>query len=147
MSQGCPISVSQINEKAARLSSLTVFIAILIFLLTAEKWIIFFLAFDFFLRAFLKKNLSPLCRLSGLVLESLKIKPVMINEGPKRFAARIGFVFCFLISIFILLSFSPWIINVMAGFILVCAFLEAFFRYCLGCKMYFLLQGGFNERA
>ena len=91
MRQSCPIVDAQINEKLARLISFGVFITSLIFLLTPAKWIILVLALDFFLRAYFKKPYSPLCLFCKFILEILKIKQKIVNAGPKKFAAKIGF--------------------------------------------------------
>jgi len=143
MIQICPVVNFQINKKVARLNSFFTLIIFVLFVFTDIKYPVFFLCLDFFFRAFLKGRYSAVSFLSKSFLGLLKIEPSMANAGPKIFAARLGFLFCFLISLFYLFSFFS-IANFLSFIMIILASLELFFNFCLGCKVYsFLCKLGY----
>ncbi|XCN73285.1 MAG: DUF4395 domain-containing protein [Candidatus Electrothrix aestuarii] len=123
----CPVSFKQINEKAVRVNAALAFLSILLFLLTPWKWIILIVGVDFFIRGFLNPQYSLFANISKGILSILAIKPVMVDACPKIFAAKIGFLFCCLLT-------ASWIFTLertalIAGAIfMTCAALEALFR-------------------
>lgn len=139
MNQSCPISKDLINEKVARLNGLFTLIAMLLFVFAVAKWIIFVIGVDFFLRAFGVPRYSPVSAVSKSILKALRVKPEMVNAGPKMFAAKIGFACCYLMAIFYVLG-QDIPANVIGCIMIACASLEAFLGYCVGCKMYTLMQ-------
>lgn len=78
---------------------------------------------------------GPLSVASKTLLDLFRIKPILINAGPKIFAAKIGFVCSLLISVFYVSSHSAALLS-FGIMLMVCSFLEAFFNFCIGCKMY-----------
>ncbi len=142
MSGGCVFVAFQVNEKAVRVTAFLTMLAVSTFLIMRENWILYVLTVDFFIRAFIKPSYSPLAFISGIVLSVIHIKPVLINAGPKLFAAKIGFVFCLTMIVFETLNLPFWTDGV--GLILLfCAALEAFTGFCVGCKLYsfFFIKG------
>ncbi len=139
MVQVCPVVDFQINKKVARLNAVFTLTIFLLFTLTNFKYFIFFLSLDFFFRAFLKGKYSIINFFNKTLLKLFKIKPSLINAGPKVFAARIGFLFCFLVSFFYVFNFLL-IANYLSFIMIVLAFLELFFDFCLGCKVYAFLR-------
>ena len=135
MQEMCPITFEQINERAAQTNAALVVVSLLFFLFTAYKWIILFLAFDFFIRGFLKLSYSYYSAISKTILRIFKVKPLMVNAGPKIFAAKIGFIFCCLIGISYLLNFQKTGL-IISSILIFFAALEAIFRFCLACKIY-----------
>jgi len=138
MVQACPIVSFQINKKVARLNALFTLIVLILFIFTDIKCIVFFLCLDFF-RAFLKGRYSLTSFFSKFLLKLFGVKPSMINAGPKMFAARLGFLFCLLIFLSYLFNFLL-IANILSSIMVILASLEFFFGFCLGCKIYTLLQ-------
>ena len=138
MNKICPISSIKINEKVARLNALFVIISILIFILTPIKWIIFFLIFDFGLRAVNKGTYSPIAFLSRSLADVLKLKPEMVDASPKFFAAGMGFVFCILIAVLYIIDLS-FFANLAAITLMFFASLEFVLSFCIGCKVYALI--------
>ncbi len=133
----CPLSKKTIDEHASQL----VGIFVLILLASSyffTNYILWFLLLDFLARS-VNARYSILARLSRKILDLLNIKPKPIGAAPKRFAARMGLLF-----VIILLSLLS--INCLVGyqitFILfsVAVSLEAFFKFCIGCKIYTLLS-------
>lgn len=138
MIQVCPVVGFQTNKKVARLNAFFTLIILIFFVLTDFKYPIFFLGLDFFSRAFLKGKYSMISFFNKHLLRLFKIEPSMMNAGPKIFAARLGFLFCFLISLFYLFDF-PLVANFLSFIIIILASLELFFDFCLGCKIYAFL--------
>ena len=134
----CPITHYQINGKVSRLNAFFSLIILILFIFTNMKFLIILLGIDFLLRASFKGKYSMISTLSKYLLRLFKVKPNMINAGPKIFAARIGFLFCFLIAIFYLANLI-FITNILSFIIMTLFSLELFFGFCLGCKVYSLL--------
>jgi len=131
----CPISNKKINEKVARLNAGFGILLLIVFALTQNILPILFLGLDFFLRSSDFVIYSPIRRVSQFVAKSLNLKPQFINEGPKRFAARIGLFFTILISIALILQ-APVVTLVIAGVLGLCSFLEGVFGFCVACEIY-----------
>lgn len=131
----CPISFKKIDENVARLNGLFTVLLLVIFLLTSSIVPVLLLLVDFLARGFERPQWSLLARLSKFILLTFKVKPLLINAGPKIFAARIGLLFSLLITLSVLfgLDITAIIFTAVFG---VCAFLEAAFNYCVACKLY-----------
>jgi hypothetical protein len=139
MVQICPVVDFKINKKVARLNALFTLIILVLFVFSDIKYPIFILVLDFFTRAFLKGKYSIISFFSKSLLGLLKIEPEMINAGAKMFAARLGFLFCFLISIFYFFNILN-AANIIALIVIVLASLEFFFDFCMGCTIYSVLR-------
>ena len=139
MIQVCPIVDFQVNKKVTRLNAFFTLIMLVFFVLTNIKCFVFLLCLDFFFRAFMKGKYSVISLFNKSLLKLLKIKPLMINAGPKMFAARLGFLFCFLIALFYLSGFIL-IAKSLSIIVIILASLELFFDFCMGCKIYSLLR-------
>lgn len=131
----CPISTRKVNERAVQLNAALTVLAMLLFLLTPHKWLIGVLFVDFLARGFLNPAYSPFSAISKTVVRILKIRPAMVNAGPKEFAAKIGFVFCCLVAGFHLADCRTTSL-MLALIFTTCAALEALFRICIACKIY-----------
>lgn len=138
MARLCPVSGIKIDEKVARCNAFITIIVLGAFLITGWEWIIFLLTVDFFLRGFFKGKASPVAAISKQIVKSLDLKPEMIDAGPKFFAAKIGCIFCLAISIFSVFSAVSGV-YIVGSILMICAAVEAFFGYCVGCKMYSLV--------
>jgi hypothetical protein len=135
----CPVDFIQVNENQVRLTALWVFILLLIALFAAPFPIFIFLLFDFFLRAFNFGKYSWLTQLSKIVIKNFKIGNKPIDQAPKRFAAKIGFLLSLIITLALFFQFPEFVFSlslVFAGF----AFLESFLGFCAGCYVYTFLQ-------
>ena len=134
MEKICPISSKQVNERVVQINAALVIISIL-FLFASHKWVIGVLSIDFFIRGFLNPSYSFYNTISRTVLHLFKIKPLMVNAGPKIFAAKIGFIFCCMIAASYLFDIPKMHLIVCLIFIF-CATLEAMFKFCFACKIY-----------
>lgn len=136
-SVSCPVDGVKVNESKVRTVAFFVWILMTAYLLTAVWVIPAVLILDFALRAFDFGKWSPLGRLSERVVKSFRFPALMIDQGPKRFAAGIGFVFSVAILALHLLGLNPLI---LVGLITLFAALEAFAGFCAGCHVYTLMQ-------
>ena len=110
-----------------------VLLSVGLYLLTHLSIIAILLAFDFGLRSFDLGKYSPFAQLSEVLVKTLKLGVKPIFYPPKRFAARIGFMFSLCI-----LALHFWGINPMlvAGILVFFAALESFAGICAGCSVY-----------
>ncbi len=143
MTEVCPVSVKQINERIARSNAILTFMFTLVFLLTPAKWIIYILAVDFIMRAFIDSSYSPFSILGRFIVTRINIEPKLINAGPKVFAARIGL---FLTAATIVLYLTGFTMTgyIAAGILTFFTFLEGILGICVACKIYPFL---FKERS
>ncbi|GAA2171630.1 MULTISPECIES: DUF4395 domain-containing protein [Glycomyces] len=128
-----------VNEVSARLVAGGVVAMSAAALAFQLEWLVAIIALGFLARVATGPSLSVLGQLvTRVVTPRLPIAPKPVPGPPKRFAQGIGAVFS--VTSFLLLAFD---LNV-AGWIVLAALtmaaaLEAFFAFCLGCKMFALL--------
>jgi Domain of unknown function (DUF4395) len=139
LSQVCPVSFKQVNEKAARINAILSAITVALFLVTSYKFIIIFLAVDFFIRGFIDPLYSFFTAISKSILRLSNSKPKLIDGSSKIFAAKLGFLFSTLIFLFAMLDFQ--LTSIAIGLMLILfALLEGVFGYCVGCKIYAFIE-------
>ncbi len=140
----CPISGEQRDNTTVRVVAGFVFIITGLSLLTALLFsarsaaiITGILALDFIIRAFVKPKYSPLATLARGIVSVLNLPRKMVDNAPKVFAARIGVIFSVTATILYAgnLLYAGGIVLVI---LLLCAALESFFSFCLGCFLYSL---------
>jgi hypothetical protein len=138
MTEVCPVNERQVNENITRLNALATIILMSVFMFTPVKWILFILPVDFALRSWFHGRFSPLGRVNSFLARSLNLKEIMINEGPKVFAARIGLILSALALGSFIAGFNlP--AYFLGGILVFFSFLEAAFGFCVACKIYPLL--------
>jgi uncharacterized membrane protein len=131
----CPISNERVNERVARIVGLLVFLTAMLALWKPSSLWLALLSVDFAARSFYRPwslfaNLArPLALRWGA--------PQIVDAAPKIFAARIG------LGLTLAAWFFAWIgigslSEILLGIMAICAFLEAFFGYCVGCSFYSL---------
>ncbi len=139
MAHVCPIDGNKVNEPTVRtVAGLAAIIAIVG--IVTQSFIPFaFLAYDFFVRGFLNREGSLLRWLAIKIVDVLDFEPKLIDGAPKRFAAKVGFVFSITLSVLSLFHL-PITIYSVGAILLICAILESVFAYCVGCEVYSLGQ-------
>jgi hypothetical protein len=121
------------NESRIRLTAFFVLLLIIIYMITGIGLIPVFLTLDFTLRGFGLGAYSPLAWISGRLVAALKLPLKPVYMPPKRFAARIGFLFCLAIVVAHYTHLSTIILSaIIAGF----AALESLAGFCAGCYVY-----------
>ena len=139
MTQTCPISFNRVDANFVRIIAAQVISIALLLIFTQELIFALILFFDFSVRILNLKQLSILAYISQFIIKYFKIEVELCDEAPKRFALYMGIIIITLFTIFYFFH-----LNIMASLLvsslLVCAFLEATFDYCVGCKVYHLIQ-------
>ena len=129
----CPISNERVNERVARLVGALVFmVAGLYIAYPSILWLVLLLA-DFSARSF-HRPLSLFANLAKPAAERLG-EPVIVDAAPKIFAAKIGLAMT-LAALAAHLAGMDGVAQGIIGIMLFCAFMEAAFGYCVGCKFY-----------
>lgn len=122
------------SENKIRLTAFLVLVLVLAYLITGNPWLFILLIVDFSLRATSEMALlSPLAAISGLITRilSMPVKPVYMP--PKRFAARIGMLFC----LGLLFAHNSQLGTLLLGAtIALFAALESLAGFCAGCWVY-----------
>jgi hypothetical protein len=133
--RSCPISNERVNERVARLVGALVFAAALTYLwLPSPLWLVL-LAADFTARSFYRPA-SPFAQLAKPLAERLGA-PLVVDAAPKIFAARIGLAMslaALALHMAGMVDAARTVLAVMA----LCAFMEAAFGYCVGCRFHTL---------
>jgi hypothetical protein len=143
----CPISDKTINERVARLNAAFTLLLVAGFIITNNLFFVVFLAIDFYLRTagFAKYSLVAIS--SKNIVRHLQVKELLINAGPKIFAARIGLIFSGLIIISYLLN-AKILALVIGGILVLFSFLESGFGLCVACEIYpFVYKFLYSKKA
>lgn len=139
MSQSCPISFKRIDTNFVRIVAVQVIIVALLLVFTQELIFAFILLFDFSVRILNLKKLSIFAYIAQLIIQQFSLEAKFCDEAPKRFALQVGIVIISLFTLLYLLEFNV-IASILVSILLLCAFLEASFDYCVGCKVYHIVQ-------
>jgi len=139
MSPSCPISQKRIDSNLVRVISFLVVVFTLLFSMTQMLPFILVVLFDITMRVMRREAYSPFIYLSQFILSRWKVEPHYTDESPKRFALYLGFAMAASIT---LLAFAGLmkLAVVVALIMVICAFLEVLFDFCIGCKLYYVLQ-------
>jgi len=139
LTHSCPISFKRIDANFVRLIATQVITIALLLLFTQHLLFAFILLFDFTARVLNFKQLSPFALVAKNIINYFQIKAQPCDEAPKRFALYLGLSIVSLLTFFYSVKLSI-IASTLVIILLICAFLEAVFDYCIGCKVYYLLQ-------
>jgi len=139
MTESCPISPDTLDDHATRIGAGLVILLTLASLWLGRVWLPLLLAVDFGLRSRGWNAWSPVARAAKALRSVAGLEPRPVNAGPKRFAALVGVLFSLCIAL-ALLFHHPRTAMALATVLFLCAALEAFLGFCVGCKVYSLLQ-------
>jgi hypothetical protein len=131
----CPVSEKKVNERVARLNATFTVLLIAGFIFTHYIIFVAFLAIDFYLRTADLAKYSPVAISSKSIVKYFQAKELLINAGPKIFAARIGLLLSSLIILSYILN-AKVLALVIAGILGLFSFLEAAFGLCVACEIY-----------
>ena len=139
MSKACPISSRRIDTNLVRLISTQVLIIAILLIYTKLPIFALILFIDFCARGARKPSFSPFFNIGKLAVITLKLHPNMTDEAPKRFALFMGLAFSFILSLLYISSYFETG-TIVAVVLLICALLETIFDFCLGWKVYQVIQ-------
>ena len=131
----CPISDRRVNERMARLNGFFTVLLIILFGFIGQWFIPAFLAIDFLMRSGGLSRFSPISFLSRSILKLLSVEKLLINAGPKIFAARIGLIISSAILVAYFTGLNLLALS-LAGILGLFSFLEAAFGFCVACEIY-----------
>jgi len=137
MSYSCPLNFEQVDSNISRISSFIVASLVITYAVSLNIFILYFLFLDFVNKLFFKKEYSPIAMLALFIKKLFRIKNKYCDGAAKRLATYFGLLFIFLLIVTSLFDFYILSLFVLVTF-LSCSFLDAFFNYCLGCKIYYI---------
>ena len=135
MEKLCPITFKSVDNNVARLNSSIIVLLFALFFATGSPVLISFIFLDFLIRGFWEPTYSPVAKTSKFIVNNLRVKPKMINAGPKIFAAQVGTFISGTVLFCSITGFST-IGCYFAGILVFFALLESAFSYCVACKLY-----------
>ncbi len=139
MSNACPLNFTKVDENISRISALIVSTLVILYLYSTSVYILFFLFLDFTLKLFLNKGTSPISMLAEFLKGAFHIKEKFTDGGAKRLAGFFGLFFVFLLIA--THFFDSWGVSLVIAIIfLSCSLMDAFFSFCIGCKIYFIIK-------
>lgn len=145
----CPISGRQVSSAASRLNAVMVTALLAAAVLVPNplaRWVMVFLFADYAIKVFLGFEYSPLCVAARALARALKLRTRMTDLAPKAFAALVGLFFAAAATA----AWFGWrslpAFDAFAGIWLVCAALDGFLGFCLGCWMYSVMPAGVRDR-
>jgi hypothetical protein len=131
---------AMIKEHFVRGVAVQVFVLSIVIIFTNSQIVIYFLILDFLTRAFITPKASLLAFLSRFIFAPLFRFPIKsIYAAPKKFAAGIGLLMSVGAAIFGFFDLTLWV-GLLMGVLALFAFLEGFFNFCAGCKIYGFLS-------
>ncbi len=131
----CPISSEKINLNVSRI---TVFINVLLmglFFYTNSPIYIVIVLVDYFIRAFLKIEYSPVRFISVGIVKGLNMKGKTIDLAQKIFASRLGML-CALAALIFFYFDNQLGTSISLGMLMVLSFADSVFNLCVGCLIY-----------
>lgn len=133
--KNCPISGKKVNETVVRLIALQVLVLVLISMYLDLYVIPLFLVIDFYFRGFLNGKGSVLRLIALYLTKTFNLSAHFVDEKPKQFAAKVGFLASLILFIFQFLDFELTALFIASA---LCFFasLESFFAICVGCILY-----------
>ena len=127
---------NSVNETSARLVATGAVIMSVLFVTTANPYILIPLTYGFIARVLMGPRISPLGRIATQIITPRLSGPHKLVAGPpKRFAQGIGALFSATGSILWIADFHV-AARVVVAMLAVAASLEAFIGFCLGCAIF-----------
>jgi hypothetical protein len=139
MAHSCPINFERVDATTIRIISLLVMSTVVLHIIVGSPLILLLLVIDFMIRLYADKNYSLTYRVASWIQNSLKLEPKYEDAGAKRLASHFGLLFTLLLLSASILEL-PVAFYTIAGIFLGCASLEVLFGFCVGCKVYFIIQ-------
>ncbi|MCK4875360.1 MAG: DUF4395 domain-containing protein [Sulfurimonas sp.] len=139
MAKSCPVNFQKVDENQIRVQALLVTLSALGFVLSGSVLFAFLLVYDFIVRLFISQKFSIFSQIAIALLKGLNIPKRDIDSAPKIFASHIGLGFSVAILLTSLFGLNEMAV-ISAIILAICAALDAFFNYCIGCKCYTILH-------
>jgi len=125
-----------VNETSARLVATGAVVIGTTFVATGNPWILAVLTYGFIARVLSGPTLSPLGRLATQVITPrLNVQHRFVPGPPKRFAQGVGAAFT-LTATGLAAAGAMTPARIVVAMLVIAAFLEAVFAFCLGCLVF-----------
>lgn len=136
----------RVKEEIVRGVALQVFLGSLFSIIFQSIIPVYVLFLDFFIRAVVNPGFSPLVKVSQRIQGFTHYRKRLVTFKPKRFAAFIGLT---MTGVALVLFSTGLVIPgvIVMSILALFSFLESFFKFCAGCKIFALLikVGIFSE--
>jgi len=135
----CPLNFIRVDDNISRINAFLVSSLVIFYLYIPLVYIVLFLVFDFSIKLFFQEITSPLSFVSKRVKQIFHMKDAFVDGGAKRLAGFFGLFFMVLLLGTHFLH--SWTVSfVIALLYLSCSSLDILFRFCIGCKIYFIIK-------
>jgi len=131
----CPVSFVKIDNHVSRLTVFTNAVLIALYLFTGAPYFMLVVAIDYGIRAIWKPRYSPLRWIAARIVNLGGFSEKLIDQAPKLFASRVGFLFAAISVLLIPVSITASLI--VAGVLLIFTILDSVFDFCVGCLTYY----------
>ena len=135
MRQACPINFEKYDNTLSRIVSVYMMAGLGIYIGVGSVWILLFLFVDLLLRTHFEARYSFIYQIASVTKERLGFKSVMKDGAAKKLASHFGLLFL-IVSIPAHFYADSIVVYSVVGIYFFCLFLDAFFDFCLGCKIY-----------
>ena len=129
----CPVSLEQVDHNTVRVTGLLTIAMLAAYAISGWAVFAILLAADYTVRAWTKRP-SPMQRLGKKIARTVGVPVLMKDAAPKRFAARIGWMFA--VAAAGLAFVSPTAGIVVGLSLLGFNVLDSVFDFCVGCWTY-----------
>lgn len=130
----CPVSYIKVDSNVSRVTVFMNSVLLALYLLSGSPYFVAIVAFDYGIRAIWQLKYSPIRFLAVKLTNALDIPVKPIDQAPKLFASRVGFLFAFTSTL--LFPVSAMASLGVAGVLLVFTVLDSVFDFCVGCLVY-----------
>ncbi len=144
--QACPVGYKKVNVYLIKFYSSVIAIFLFTFLFFGWKVPIYIITIDFAIRVFFGIEYSFVCKILNFVLKTLQIQPKEIDAKSKAFAAKVGLMFSFMLSIALLWNAHTWA-TVIAIIFLTAVLFEVVLNFCAACYMESLWRKYFAKKT
>ncbi len=135
----CPLNFEKVDSNVTRFSALFVAALVGLYLYTNNVFILYFLIFDFVMKLFLNRGISPISMLAEFFKGLFHIQEKLVDGGAKRLAGFFGLFFVFLLLVIHYVDLWNFSLGIAAVF-LACSLLDVFFGFCIACHIYFIIK-------
>ncbi len=139
MQHACPINFQKYDNTLARIASVYTMIILGVYFVSGNVLVFLFLFLDLFLRTYVDTKYSILYFVASMTKERLRLESMMKDGAAKKLASNFGLLFLALSTAAHFLGYDE-MLYIVIGIYLFCLFLDAFFDFCLGCKIYYIYK-------
>lgn len=139
MAQCCPLSHTKTDAYQERIEAFMTASVVAVFILSCSFVLPLILIGDFLLRLISKNRYGIFKPFARKFKKLFRLPRVQIDDAPKRFARILGMIMS--LNLIVLYAFDQHEAAVILSLIFISlSLMDAFFDYCVGCKLYMLFK-------